>query len=271
MPNLKKIKEKSKDQKSSLDSASSRKEGSQRDAIRFIRKSNGFVFFESRTPFHAGFDDNCRITKKLLVAFSQVESLQHLSLVLGLEESFPPKWMEPLVALKKLKQLDLEGDRIVNEHLAVVSQLPNLSILNIKDSKIDDNGVRQLKGCHELRQIDVTGSAVTIVGEEYLENNLPKLKYTENLLARSARHSIIEIKDFLLKTKKLNSKFLKQLDQLVEQRKWSECLLQLELVGRKQNIPGGFWRVMQRAADSIGLKEQASRYKAEFDNSFKRD
>ena len=63
---------------------------------------------------------------------------------------------------------------------------------------------------------------------------------------------------------------LTQFDEYLDHKELELALQELEQIGRKYKCLGGFWRNMQRVADTMNLTQDAECYRQEFDRSLDR-
>lgn len=146
---------------------------SQSAIVKFIRDQNGFVFFAQRKPNHAGFDSNCKVSKKLFQAFSQVVTLDAITLA---GRSFPAEWMVLLKDLPSLNRLDLSHSPAGDAHLRSAAELPRLWFLDLSWTNVTDQGLQYLSSCKALEILDIGRSKVTLKGIAKPQGQLPNLK-----------------------------------------------------------------------------------------------
>ena len=80
-----------------------------------------------------------------------------------------------LVALPELEQLVLTETKITNECMHVIGRLSRLSLLDISDTSISDDGASQLATLVELETLGIYGTQITDSTVEIIAR-MPKLK-----------------------------------------------------------------------------------------------
>jgi hypothetical protein len=63
---------------------------------------------------------------------------------------------------------------------------------------------------------------------------------------------------------------IEDFEQYLDHNELGLAMHVLERIGRSFVCPGGFWRNMQRAADTMKLTEQSKQYQIEFDRALTR-
>ena len=67
-----------------------------------------------------------------------------------------PVWVRYLETRERIKYLDLSGQEIDNENLALLERFPNLEHLDISNTNINDNGLAHLEKTKGLKHLDLS-------------------------------------------------------------------------------------------------------------------
>ncbi len=109
-----------------------------------------------------------------------LESLQSLT---GLEDLFIPQMpiddrgLASLIRLETLRKLVIgRGDRITDEGMVHLAELPSLECLSITDASVTDAGLASLSRLTRLRSLDLRNSKVTDAGLDALRRSVPSLQ-----------------------------------------------------------------------------------------------
>jgi hypothetical protein len=92
-------------------------------------------------------------------AIAELKNLDNLEMWAALIED---EDLKHLLGLSKLRDLSLEQcSRLTSEGLSKLAALPNLEVLNLKQTRLDDDGLIALSKAPKLMTIDISNTSVT--------------------------------------------------------------------------------------------------------------
>jgi hypothetical protein len=82
----------------------------------------------------------------------------------------------PIQGLTQLHDLDLAGNRITDDGLALIARMPNLESLDLTATDVTDAGLVHLRALKKLTSLSLGGTRVTPQGARALQSALPGLE-----------------------------------------------------------------------------------------------
>ena len=107
------------------------------------------------------------ITEESTAYLQSIASLRTLAVTSGQKDNIDLRWFQ---RLKNLSNLDLRLFR--DEDLQYVSELKNVSSLQVMNSRISDAGLQYIVAATQLRYLNISGTSVTKAGVASLNNAL---------------------------------------------------------------------------------------------------
>ena len=169
----------------------------QQEVVRQVVSAGGDIYYQFPFRFIVALRLDARmLSEEDVAAIGELKRLRRLTM----SECEVPEDFEWLTQLKRLRSLDVEGTKLTENQVSVISTVQTLSVLglsktdlndqglaklsslerlyslSIKSNPISDESLSTLKQMERLQFLDIRGTQITAAGLQQLQAALPDCK-----------------------------------------------------------------------------------------------
>jgi len=127
--------------------------------------------------------EECTVTEQELDSLRGLNHLRSLNLArlnhlryASTDRGLSDACLIPIKGLSQLRELDLSGNRITDDGMAMIAGMPELESLVLTATEVTDAGLVHLQALKKLKNLSLGGTGVTPQGARALQSALPDLQ-----------------------------------------------------------------------------------------------
>jgi hypothetical protein len=143
----------------------------QANTVRMIEDCGGVIYFSNLTDEHANEIKSWNFLQELMFPREYLAPIDAVDF--RLSRRLSDECFDRLVECNSIRKLNVSGLNITNHQLEILSRMPGLTLLSIRDTEITDTAVPILGKFKSLYVIDISGTQITPEGQQHLLSLLP--------------------------------------------------------------------------------------------------